>query len=260
MIISSWNINGIRASYLKGLGEYLTVVSPDIVHLQEVKAKEEQIPEILSKINETYEHWIHPAKKPGYSGTMTLIKKSLLRKKNFIVTNGIGQAKFDDEGRFQKIECDDFILFGAYYPNGQRDHSRVDYKLEFSRLVHQKALELAKKTGKAVFLSGDFNTAHTEIDLKNPKANINTTGFLPHERVFIDELIASGFNDLFRMRNPKLIEQYTWWTYRNDCRERNIGWRIDYFFGEEKAQQMLKKIIHRTEVMGSDHCAVEITI
>ena len=142
---------------------------------------------------------------------------------------GLNSKKFDQEGRHIELHHPEFILLGSYYPNGQRDHSRVGYKLDFSESVLQRALELQKKYQCPIFLCGDFNTAHREIDLANPQANKNTTGFLPEEREWMDRLIRLGFTDSFRYLYPQKKECYTWWTYRNQCRERNIGWRLDYF-------------------------------
>lgn len=254
--LSSWNVNGIRASFGKGLQEYLEKSAPDILNLQEIKAKEEQITELLSEIEKKYHLYFHSAKRPGYSGVMTFVKKNLPF--SCQVENGLGKNEYDDEGRMQILHCEKFILLGGYYPNGQRDHSRVEYKLNFSELALKKAQELASETDLPILLCGDFNTAHNEIDLKNPKANEKTTGFLPHERAFIDKMIANGYYDVFRQKFPTQKDAYTWWTYRGDCRERNIGWRLDYFFANEKALKAISAVRHRTEILGSDHCPVEI--
>jgi exodeoxyribonuclease-3 len=150
-------------------------------------------------------------------------------------------------------------LFGPnlkMFPNGQHDHGRVEYKLDFSRKVVGMALDLHKKSSKEVIIMGDINTAHREIDLANPKANVKSTGFLPIERAFIDEMIAKGFFDIFRHFNPTKKDQYTWWTYRGGCRERNIGWRLDYFFATQGLLSKITKVEHHTEVLGSDHCPI----
>lgn len=254
--LSTWNVNGIRASFGKGLQEYLEKVAPDILNLQEIKAKEEQVKELLAEIEKNYSLYFHSAERPGYSGVITFVKRKL----PFEVTveNGLGKNEFDSEGRMQILKTEKFILLGGYYPNGQRDHSRVDYKLAFSELALKKAQDLYKKTELPILLCGDFNTAHHEIDLKNPKANEKTTGFLPHERAFIDKMISSGFYDVFRSKNPNQKDAYTWWTYRGDCRARNIGWRLDYFFANEKALQKITDVRQRTDIQGSDHCPVEI--
>ena len=260
--IATWNVNGIRAAFPKGLEQYLEESSPNILCLQEIKAMEEQTTTLLENMRKKYHCVFHSAKKAGYSGVMTFIDRELINtlENQVEIENGIGNNIYDDEGRMQIITTPSFILLGGYYPNGQRDHSRVNYKLDFSNTVLNKALELSKKNDLPVLLCGDFNTAHKEIDLKNPKANTNTTGFLPHERAFIDHMINSGFYDLFREKYPNKIDAYTWWTYRGDCRERNIGWRLDYFFGNKQALHSLESIEHRTEIKGSDHCPVEVVL
>lgn len=260
--LSTWNVNGIRAAFAKGLEEYLEKSRPNLLCLQEIKAREDQTIELLESVRKNYHCVFHSAKRAGYSGVMTLIDRNLMKTFNeeIKIENGIGDDLFDDEGRMQIITTPKFIVFGGYYPNGQRDHSRVDYKLDFSERVLQKAQMISDQTNLPVYLCGDFNTAHKEIDLKNPKSNINTTGFLPHERAFIDKMIANGFYDLFRETHPNKLDAYTWWTYRGDCRDRNIGWRLDYFFGNSKAREQLLSVTHRSEIKGSDHCPVEIEI
>ncbi|MCK6595435.1 MAG: exodeoxyribonuclease III [Bacteriovoracaceae bacterium] len=254
--LSTWNVNGIRASFGKGLEEYLEKDAPDILNLQEIKAKPEQVSLLLNEIEKKYLLFFHSAERPGYSGVMTFVKKELPFECH--VENGLGNKDFDIEGRMQIVHTQKFILLGGYYPNGQRDHSRVDYKLSFSELALKKAQELDKKTGLPVFLCGDFNTAHREIDLKNPKANEKTTGFLPHERAFLDKMISNGFVDVYREKNPQQKDAYTWWTYRGDCRERNIGWRLDYFFANDVGYKKITDVRIRTDIQGSDHCPVEI--
>lgn len=260
--LASWNVNGIRAAFPKGLEAYLEESRPNILCLQEIKAQENQTTELLDAVRKKYYCVFHSAKRAGYSGVMTFIDRGLMEYfgGKIKIENGIGDDLYDDEGRMQIITTPEFILLGGYYPNGQRDHSRVDYKLAFSEKVLQKALKLSSTTSLPVYLCGDFNTAHREIDLKNPKSNINTTGFLPHERAFIDSMIERGFFDLFRESYPNKTEAYTWWTYRGDCRERNIGWRLDYFFGNQKGREKLISTTLRTEIKGSDHCPVEIEI
>ncbi len=260
--ISTWNVNGLRAVLKKDFAQYLEKSRPNILCLQEIKAHKEQTIELMEEIEKKYFCVYHSAKKAGYSGVMTLIDRNLMGHWDNLVevTNGIGDEIFDDEGRMQIITTPDFYLFNGYYPNGQRDHGRVNYKLDFSERALSYAKELSYKKTKPVFLCGDFNTAHREIDLKNPKANSNTTGFLPNERAFIDKMLEENFTDLFRHQYPNKSDAYTWWTYRGDCRERNIGWRLDYFFANSLGTQMLQSINHQTEVMGSDHCPVEIVI
>ena len=169
---------------------------------------------------------------------------------------GIGAGEFDDEGRTLVAEYPEFILINGYFPNGQRDHGRVPFKLDYSRGVLDRALELMRGRGKGVVICGDLNTAHREVDLANPRQNRNTTGFLPEEREWIDRLCGRGFHDAFRELHGPRGGEYTWWTYRNNCRERNIGWRLDYFFVSQGLLGALADCSHRPRVQGSDHCPV----
>ena len=254
MKIISWNVNGIRACFKNGMLNYPEIIEADILCLQEIKATEEQFP---NELTECFPYqYIFPAQKKGYSGVAILCKEEPLN-----IWEGIGVEEFDIEGRSLTVEYENFILYNGYYPNGQRDHGRVPYKLEFSETVLQDALKLEKKRGKPVYLCGDFNTAHTENDLANPKTNKKTTGFLPIEREWMDRLVEQGFNDLFRHHNPELKNgHYTWWTYRGDCRQRNIGWRIDYFFTTKLGLGLSQNCFHLPEIGGSDHCPIGIEI
>ncbi|MEE2743593.1 MAG: exodeoxyribonuclease III [Bdellovibrionota bacterium] len=250
--IASWNVNGIRACYKKGLLDWLNNESPHICCFQETKSSENQVPQpILEHPN--YYNVYASAEKKGYSGVGILSSKKLPLPN---VTYGLDEEKFDCEGRTLIAEYDSFILITCYFPNGQRDHGRVPYKMEYCKLVEKKSAELQKKSKKPVIITGDYNTAHKEIDLKNPKANINTTGFLPIERKWIDDFIEKGYIDIFRESHPEEEGHYTWWTYRSNCRQRNIGWRIDYFFITEKIRPWVKKCYHQPETMGSDHCPI----
>jgi exodeoxyribonuclease III len=253
MKIISWNVNGVRACYQKGLTAYLDREQADVVCLQEIKAEEDQFPEEL--INRPEYFYINPAQKKGYSGVALICKKDPLN-----VWEGLGPEEFDSEGRVLIAEFDDFFLFNCYFPNGQRDLNRVPYKLAFSDKVMEEALRLKKQMNKEVVICGDYNTAHKEIDLANPKTNTNTTGFLPNERAWIDKFISRGFVDAFRVFTPEDNGHYTWWTYRGDCRERNIGWRIDYFFVTNNLKNKIKRCIHQPEVLGSDHCPIVLEI
>jgi len=248
-------VNGIRAAVKNGLVDWIKTQSPDILCLQEIKADEAQFPAELLELKDTYQFLINPAQKKGYSGVAILTKKFT---KNF--SFGLDIDKFDVEGRLIIAEYEKFILYNGYYPNGQRDHARVEYKLEFSQAVLEHALRNKKLKQKAIILCGDFNTAHQEIDLANPKSNQKTTGFLPIERDWMTQFIASGFYDNFRHFHPHKKDAYTWWTYRGDCRERNIGWRIDYFFTDENGLALVKDCKIHPEILGSDHCPVELKL
>lgn len=255
--IVTWNVNGLRAVLKKGFVDYIFKQNLDLICLQEIKAFEKDVEEFILSINKDYEVFLFPAEKAGYSGTALLVKKNKSFEK-YKLTRGLSLDKFDNEGRLTIFETENFCLLNGYFPNGQRDHNRVPYKLEFSYAVMDLAIEKAKT--KTVIITGDLNTAHREIDLKNPKANINTTGFLPIEREYLDHLIEAGFVDVFREKNPNLKDAYTWWTYRNGCREKNIGWRLDYFFLDKNSYSKVKKVEIHSDVLGSDHCPVYLEI
>lgn len=260
MRIVSWNVNGLRSVANKGFEQWFHEYNPDVIALQEIKATENDVSQLLASWSAHYDATLFPAEKKGYSGTALLFKKTL-RNPPLKIQRGLGEPQFDCEGRLLLAEFDSLILLNGYFPNGQRDHSRVDYKLAFSRRVLQEAKRLHQATQKDILITGDLNTAHTEIDLANPKANSKTTGFLPHERAFLDEMIdGAGFIDVFRHFHPGKKDQYTWWTYRGDCRERNIGWRLDYFFATPKLISKVVKVEHLTHVGGSDHCPIVLDL
>ncbi len=251
--LASWNVNGIRAVVNKGYTEWLATESPDIVSLQETKAQPDQFPPAI--LDGQYQSFSASAVRKGYSGVLV---QSKISPKN--VTTAIDIAKFDDEGRTVICEYENFFLINGYYPNGQRDHNRVPFKLEYSDAILEYSMNLMEKFNKPVILCGDFNTAHEEIDLANPKSNKKTTGFLPHEREWLDKLASFGFVDAFRALHPDEEGHYSWWTYRGDCRERNIGWRIDYFFIPEELLPLVKNCYYQPQVMGSDHCPLILEI
>ena len=252
MKIVSWNVNGLRSISNKNFIDYCSNLKPDIIALQEIKAQQADVEHLIQLWEREYCTHLFPAEKKGYSGTAFLIKKKYAP----FITKGIDIKEFDIEGRLITAHFPDFILMNGYFPNGQRDHNRVSFKLKFSNAVLEKALELKNKFKKEIIITGDFNTAHKEIDLKNPKANINTTGFLPIERDFIDKLIKHDFIDVFRHFYPDKKDQYTWWTYRSKCREKNIGWRLDYFFVTSDLTPKIKSIEHQVNILGSDHCPI----
>lgn len=249
MKLATWNVNGIRAAAQKGFFDWLNAESPDVLCLQETKAHPSQLDSALLAPPGYTTHW-SSAQKKGYSGVALYLKNPPLR-----VVEGTGVEKFDQEGRTLIVEYPNFVLFNGYYPNGQHTLVRVGFKLEYS----DRALELAKKwqqeTGKPVILTGDFNTAHKEIDLARPKENEGNTGFLPEERAWIDKLVGSGFIDIFRAFEPG-PHHYSWWSYRAGARPRNVGWRIDYFFITPDLKDRVKSVRHQPQVMGSDHCPI----
>lgn len=252
--ISSWNVAGLRACERKGFYDWYLEDNSDVICLQETKALPEQLSDRLNN-PDNHEVLIAPAERKGYSGVATWVRKGV----NVKHTIGLGIPEFDCEGRTIISEFDDYILFNCYFPNGQRDHARVPYKMDFCRAVADKALALKKKTKKEVVICGDYNTAHTENDLANPKTNKKTTGFLPLEREWMDEFKAQGFTDLFReFTSAEENGHYTWWTYRGDCRARNVGWRIDYFWSTDEFVSRVENCWHQPDVMGSDHCPLSI--
>jgi exodeoxyribonuclease-3 len=252
MKLISWNVNGIRAAARNGFMEWLADYQPTVLCLQETKAHKEQIPPDLAEPDGYHTVW-YSAKKKGYSSVATFS-----RSEPHTVIKGIGEERFDNEGRLIETHYDDFVLLNGYFPNGQRDLGRVGFKLEFSDAVMNRGQQL-RAEGKNVVICGDYNTAHREIDLKNPKSNEKSTGFLPEERAWIDKFIQHGYVDTFRQFNQE-PGQYTWWTYRLNARERNIGWRIDYFFVNQEFMPRVKDAFILPEVMGSDHCPVGIEL
>ncbi len=253
MKIIIWNINGLRAGLRKGIWDWLAAENPDLICFQEIKAREDQIsPEDSDKFAGYSATW-HAAKRPGYSGVLTLAKHAPDRS-----LVGLGDPQFDDEGRLIRSDYPGWTFFNVYFPNGKRDHSRVPYKLAF----YQRLLEMVRDlhaSGRGVVIGGDFNTAHQEIDLRHPRANRNTTGFLLEERAWIDRYLEHGLVDIFRLRNPDL-EQYSWWTYRMDARSRNVGWRLDYFLVSEALVPRVQEVTIHDQVLGSDHCPVSIVL
>ncbi len=251
MRIISWNVNGIRAAIRNGFMDWLDKESAEIICLQEVKATLEQTDGVFDKDGCTV-IW-NDASRAGYSGVATLSKPQPLN-----IWKGFGIEEFDHEGRVILTEYDKFFLYNIYFPNGQRDQERLDYKLRFYDAFLEHAQEM-RKSGKAVITCGDFNTAHKEIDLKNPKANEKNSGFLPVERAWMDKFVEHGYVDTFRMFNRE-PDQYSWWTYRFGARKKNVGWRIDYFFIDEEHKDMVRSAFIDQQVMGSDHCPVGIEL
>ncbi len=249
MKIATWNVNGIRAVQKKGLKSWLHREMPHILCLQETKAHPEQLDEELLSPQGYSTFWAS-AEKKGYSGVSLWTQQKPLN-----LWEGLNISEFDREGRTLIAEFSDFLLYNSYYPNGQPDLGRVPYKLEYSEAVLQHALEMQKNKLKPVILTGDFNTAHRPIDLARPRENEGNTGFLPEERAWLDRLLAHGFIDIFREREPN-PNHYSWWSYRAGARERNIGWRIDYFFITTELKDKVKNIYHQPEVLGSDHCPI----
>lgn len=247
MKLISWNVNGIRAVYKKGFPEWFAKELPDILCLQETKASFDQFPIELSQIP-NYQIFDSSSIKKGYSGVATFSREKILD------TKKSEKEVYDCEGRVLVHELKDFFLVNCYFPNGSRDHSRVPYKLQFCDDILKMINKLQEK--KPVVITGDFNTAHKEIDLANPKSNIKTTGFLPIERAWMDKFVSQGWIDIYRHLNPEKTGAYTWWSNRPTVRERNIGWRIDYFFISPSLLKHVKRVDILPNIKGSDHCPV----
>ena len=252
MKLISWNVNGIRAAVKKGFLDYLESEQPDILCIQESKAHKEQLTSEILQDHGYHTYW-HSGIKKGYSGVATFCKEEPL-----YIQEGLGIEKYDNEGRVLVTEHDNFLLYNIYFPNGQKDEIRLQYKLDF----YDDLLEILDDqvaSGNNVIVAGDWNTAHKEIDLANPKANANYSGFMPVERAQLDTYIDHGYVDSFRLFHDE-ADRYSWWTYRFGARQRNIGWRIDYFFtNQEFADNISDADIHE-DVMGSDHCPVSIEL
>ena len=251
--IISWNVNGIRAVMRKNFSEFIKDHDPDILCIQETKARPDQVDFPLN-MSHYHKYW-HSAQRKGYSGTLILTKI----KPNKVV-KGMPEKRFKDEGRMVELHFDDFILLNIYFPNGKRNQERLDYKMDYYRAHLKHTEKLRKTTNKKIIICGDYNTAHKEIDLARPKENQKISGFLPEERAWIDKYIAHGYIDTFRLQNPNKKNEYTWWSMRTRARERNVGWRIDYFFITNELKQQLKDAFILQEVQGSDHCPLGIVI
>lgn len=247
----SWNVNGIRAVLRKGFLDWLDEVKPDVLCVQETKANRLQLDANITDHKKYRSFWHSAETKKGYSGVATFCKEEPIH-----VDVGFGIEKFDMEGRVVMTEFEKFILFNVYFPNGKMNSDRLNYKLEFYNafLSH---IEKLRKKGKPIIFCGDVNTAHQEIDLARPKQNEKISGFLPVERKWIDQVVKKGYIDTLREFH-KEPELYTWWDLKTRARERNVGWRIDYFFIQEELKKHLKDAYIMPEVMGSDHCPTAI--
>ena len=251
----SWNINGLRAIYKKNFLESFKQLNADIFSLQEIKLQDDQRTEEMINIKGYHSYWSYSTVKKGYSGVATYTKT-----KPEYVKHGIGIEKFDQEGRILELGFKDFVFFNIYYPNGQKDDVRLNYKLDFYKAFFKYTDDLIK-AGKNVVITGDYNTAHNEIDLKNPKANSKRSGYLRIERDWLDDIVKRGYVDTFRHSHPDETK-YSWWSYRSNARKNNAGWRIDYFFVSQDIirQNWVKEAFIDNEVLGSDHCPIGLTL
>jgi exodeoxyribonuclease-3 len=249
----SWNVNGLRAVQQKGFLDWVGAERPDILCVQETRASAEQLPAELKEVEGYRAHFVAPADRKGYSG-VGLYARLAPRE----VRGGFGVKKFDVEGRTQLADFGDFLLCNVYFPNGKSSPERLRYKLAFYDAFLARVDEL-RAMGERIIICGDANTAHKEIDLARPKENEKVSGFLPEERARLDRLLAAGFVDAFRIfhREPG---QYTWWDLKTRARERNVGWRIDYFFVSEDLVPRVKRAYILKDVMGSDHCPIGLEV
>ena len=249
MKLISWNVNGIRACLNKGFSDFFKEVNADIFCLQETKCQPEQI----NLEFEGYTSYWNSAERKGYSGTAIFTKKQPVN-----VTYGIGIEEHDKEGRIITLEFENFYLVTNYTPNAKRELERLDYRMVWEDEIRKYLLELNKK--KSVIMCGDLNVAHEEIDLKNPKTNRKNAGFTDEEREKMTTLLEAGFIDTFRYFYPEDEGRYSWWSYRFKAREKNAGWRIDYFLVSKALEKNIKGADIHKDVMGSDHCPIELEV
>lgn len=251
----SWNVNGLRAAIKKDFFKSFKQLDADIFAIQETKLQEAQLTDEMRNIKEYASFWSHATVKKGYSGVAVYT-----RIKPKMVKYGVGDGAFDNEGRIVEMDLGDFIFFNVYFPNGQMSEERLQYKLDFYERFFQYTDEY-KKEGRSLVITGDYNTAHNEIDLKNPKNNQNTSGFLRIERDWLDRITRNGYVDTFRYFYPDKVK-YSWWTYRFKARDRNIGWRIDYFFVTQDIinKGWITSAFIDNGVFGSDHCPIGLVM
>lgn len=253
LTLYSWNVNGIRAAQKKGILDWLHKTKPDILGIQETKAHPDQLDEELRNPEGYHSYWAS-AERKGYSGVALFTRIEPIS-----VQIGLGIEEYDREGRTIVAEYDEFVLITAYFPNGSRDHSRVPFKMAYKESFLDFCNQL-RAQGKNVIFCGDVNTAHREIDLARPKDNQNSTGFLPIEREWIDKVVEQGYIDSFRALHPDTTEAYSWWAYWGKARERNVGWRLDYFFITPDLERRIISAEILADIQGSDHCPVLLTI
>lgn len=253
MKLLCWNVNGIRAALGKGFLGFLEREEPDALCIQESKIQIAQLTQEMLNPLGYYSEWVS-AERPGYSGVATFSKG-----KAKSVQKELGNGRHDGEGRLLLTEFEGFTLVNLYLPNGGQGDHRIAYKLDYYDELLD-FLERLRKQGHNLVICGDFNTAHTEIDLAHPKENEDVTGFLPVERAWLDKFIAAGYVDTFRHFHPDEPENYTWWSYRTAARKRNVGWRIDYFFVNKEFLPHVKRSWILSEVEGSDHCPIGLEI
>ena len=249
MKLLSWNVNGLRACLKKGFGESMVALSPDVICLQETKMERGQA---AVELPGYHEYW-NSADKKGYSGTAVFTRQEPIS-----VAYGMDLDRHDHEGRLITLEYPEFYLVNCYTPNAQDGLARIDYRMEWEDDLRAYLISLDK--AKPVVYCGDLNVAHEEIDLKNPKTNRGNAGFSDQEREKMTALLSSGFADTFRRLHPELTGAYSWWSYRFHAREKNAGWRIDYFIVSERLMERVENAAIHPEIMGSDHCPVSLEL
>ncbi len=253
MRLYSWNVNGFRAMCAKEDWSWFAKSKADVIGLQETKAELKQVPEEHREPFGYHSTWLSSVKKKGYSGVATFSRSAPLA-----VTLELPNPQFQGEGRLIHLELPNFHFFNIYFPNGQQNEERLAYKLGYYDAFLQYAEELRKS--KPIVVCGDFNTAHTSIDLARPKENEGTSGFLPIERAWLDRFVAHGYQDTFRHVHGEKKDQYSWWSYRLKAREKNVGWRIDYFFVSSELTPYIADAWIEQDVHGSDHCPVGLEL
>lgn len=253
MKLISWNVNGIRAAAKKGFQESLISFDADVICLQETKIQPDRLTFDLTEVG-GYRSIFHSAERKGYSGTAVYTRVEPLG-----VSYGIGEDRFDREGRTIELDFGDFILYNIYFPNGGQGPERLRFKLDFYDCFLDK-VSRQMADGRNIIVCGDVNTAHRDIDLANPAANANISGFLPEEREYMDTFARKGLIDSYRMLYPDKEKMYTWWSYKTYARDRNAGWRIDYFFVSETMRDRIRDSGMLSDILGSDHCPVYLEL
>jgi exodeoxyribonuclease-3 len=253
MKLISWNVNGLRAVINKGFKDFFKEIDADIFSIQETKMQEAQLDENILQIFEGYNAYWNSAEKKGYSGTAIFTKQKPLN-----VTYGIGKEEHDKEGRVITLEFEKFYMVNIYTPNSKRELERLDYRQIWEDEIREYLLDL--NANKPVVMCGDLNVAHNEIDLKNPKTNRKNAGFTDEERAKMTELLNAGFVDTFRYKYPEVEGKYSWWSYMFHAREKNAGWRIDYFIISENLKDKIEDAKILDDIYGSDHCPVELDL
>lgn len=248
----SWNVNGVRAMAKKGFAEWVAEEKPDVLCIQETKAQEEQLGTDITELEGYQSTWVS-AEKKGYSGVGLYTRHEPAR-----ITDTFADGRFVSEGRTMIVEYPEFTLFNVYFPNGKKNKERLDYKMDFYEAILEE-WESLRKSGKRIIICGDVNTAHKEIDLARPTENSKISGFLPEERAWIDKIIEKGYVDVLRQHTQE-PDIYTYWDMKTRARDRNVGWRIDYFYVTDDLAPNVSKAWVNSDVLGSDHCPISIEI